>query len=230
MNLLKKMGIWIFLLILFAHCCFIFLDLDRFRFYSKLLLIPILLTLFLLNFKGIKDRFYILPIIALLGSFAGDLLLAFDGAQFFLWGMLGFMSTHICNSIYFYSMHPLKLTKSKIAQLTLLFLSITCAIVIFIIKDNAGSFFIPIIVYMILIAFMAVLASNLTDSPIYKQASIQYFIPGAILFIMSDGLLAINKFNLQDPSLDIFVMLTYGLAQLFLVMGYYKTKFQSTSK
>lgn len=224
MNLPKKIGIWIFLLILFAHCCFIFLELDRFRFYSKLLVIPFLLCLFLVNFKGTKGKFYILPIVALFGSFAGDLLLAFDGAQYFLWGMLGFMVTHICNSIYFYSMHSLQVTKSKIALLALLFLSIICSIVIFIIKDNAGSFFIPIIIYMILIAVMAILASNLADSPIYKQTSIQYFIPGAILFIMSDGLLAINKFNLQDPSLDIFVMLTYGLAQLFLVMGYYQVK------
>lgn len=227
MNLLKKMGIWVFLLILFAHCCFIFFELDNYRFYSKLLLIPILLSLFLINFKGSKGKFYFLPIIALMGSFAGDLLLAFDGADFFLWGMLGFMVTHICNSIYFYSMHSLHLRKSKIALLALLFLSITCSIVIFIIKDNAGAFLIPIIVYMILIAFMAILASNLADSSSYNHASIQFFIPGAILFIMSDGLLAINKFNLQDPTLDIFVMITYGLAQLFLVMGYYKVKIKN---
>ena len=226
MNLLKKMGIWIFLLILFAHCCFIFFELENFRFYSKLLLIPILFILFLMNYQGTKGKYYFLPIIALMGSFAGDLLLAFDGAQFFLWGMLGFMVTHICNSIYFYALHPLDIRKSKIALLALLFLSITCSIVIFIIKDNAGSFLIPIIKYMFLIALMSILASNLADASIYNHASIQFFIPGAILFIMSDGLLAINKFNLQDPSLDIFVMLTYGLAQLFLVMGYYKVKIQ----
>jgi uncharacterized membrane protein YhhN len=189
-----------------------------------MLLIPFLLLFFLLNYKGSKGSFYILPIIALLGSFAGDVLLAFDGAQYFLWGMLGFMVTHICNSIYFYSMHPLQFNKSKIALPALLLLSITCSIVILIIKDNAGSFLIPIIIYMILIAFMAILASNLTGSPIYNHVSIQFFIPGAILFILSDGLLAINKFNVQDASLDVFVMLTYGLAQLFLVMGYYKVK------
>lgn len=224
MNLLKKMGIWIYLLILFAHCLFIFLELETYRFYSKLLLIPFLLILFLIHFKSTKGKFFFLPMMALMGSFAGDLLLAFDGAQFFLWGMLGFMVTHICNSIYFYSMYPWQITKSKVALLALLFLSITCSIVIFIIKDNAGAFLIPIIVYMLLIGFMAILASNLSASPIFNHAAVQYFIPGAILFVMSDGLLAINKFNLQDPSLDIFVMLTYGLAQLYLVMGYYKVK------
>jgi uncharacterized membrane protein YhhN len=70
---------------------------------------------------------------------------------------------------------------------------------------------------------MTILSANLADSKRYNNAAIYYFIPGAGLFVLSDGLLAINKFNLQDPTMDIFVMLTYGLAQLYLVMGYYKT-------
>ena len=72
---------------------------------------------------------------------------------------------------------------------------------------------------------MAILSANLADSIKYNHPAVHYFIPGAILFVLSDGLLAINKFNLQDPKMDIFVMLTYGLAQLYLVMGYYKTKY-----
>jgi uncharacterized membrane protein YhhN len=159
-----------------------------------------------------------------MGSFAGDLLLAFDGAQFFIFGMLGFMITHICNSIYFYSLNSVKIEQSKYAKLALLILTITCSFIVYIIKENAGAFFVPIIVYMILIGIMAILSANLADSMLYNHAAIHYFIPGAVLFVLSDGLLAINKFNLQDSSLDIFVMITYGLAQLYLVMGYYKTK------
>jgi uncharacterized membrane protein YhhN len=83
---------------------------------------------------------------------------------------------------------------------------------------------------MLLIATMAILSANLADSKWYNHSAVHYFIPGAGLFVLSDGLLAINKFNLQDPSMDIFVMLTYGLAQLYLVMGYYKTTIQASSK
>ncbi len=224
MNLLKKYGIFIYLIVLITHCAFIYFDLEWLRFYSKIVLVPFLLLIYYLKYEGIKNKLYILPFIALVGSFMGDLLLAFEGSQFFLWGMLGFMVTHICNGYYFYSLHKLSIKQSKTAWVALLLLSIICSIVVYSIKDNLGAFLIPIIIYIALISIMAILASNLADSKLYKYAAVHYFIPGAILFVLSDGLLAINKFKLQDPSLDIFVMLTYGLAQLYLVMGYYKTK------
>jgi uncharacterized membrane protein YhhN len=226
MEFLKKRGILLYLLILFAHCAFIFFELNDWRFYSKLLLVPFLMLLFTILFSGNKSsKRFILPIIALLGSFSGDLLLAFDGSQFFLFGMLGFMITHISNGIYFYTLHSITLKKAKYAKLALLVLAVSCSFIVFVIKENAGAFFIPIIVYMLLIATMTILSANLAESIEYNHAAIHYFIPGAVLFVLSDGLLAINKFNLQDPSIDIFVMLTYGLAQLYLVMGYYKTKY-----
>lgn len=230
MDFLKKTGIGIYVLILFVHCCFIFFELDTLRFYSKLLLVPFLLLLFLINFSGKKamNKSFLLPILALTGSFAGDFFLAFEGAQFFLFGMLGFMVTHICNSIYFFSLYKLKTSNSKSAGVTLIILSITCSIVVFIIKENTGAFFIPIIIYMVLIAIMAILSTNLSDSKSYNHAAIHYFIPGASLFVLSDTLLALNKFRLQEPSLDVFVMMTYGLAQLFLVMGYYKVIIQTS--
>lgn len=223
MEFLKKRGILLYLLILFTHCAFIFFELNDWRFYSKLLLVPFLMLLFTIHFSGDKSsKGFLLPIIALLGSFSGDVLLAFDGAQFFLFGMLGFMITHISNGIYFYTLNSITIKKAKYAKLALLVLAVSCSLIVFVIKENAGTFFIPVIVYMLLIASMTILSANLAESIEYNHAAIHYFIPGAVLFVLSDGLLAINKFNLQDPSIDIFVMLTYGLAQLYIVMGYYK--------
>ena len=228
MELLKQKGIILYLLILITHCVFIYFNLGIFRFYSKLLLVPLLICLYYINQTKSKNTIqFILPLVALLGSFLGDLLLAFEGAQFFLLGMLGFMITHICNSIYFNSLSALKIRKAKYAVITLILLMITCSFVVYLIKDNTGAFFVPIIVYMLLIAIMAILAANMADSPAYNYSGVHYFIPGAILFVLSDGLLAINKFNLQDPSMDVFVMITYGLAQLYLVMGYYKVRIQN---
>jgi uncharacterized membrane protein YhhN len=111
-----------------------------------------------------------------------------------------------------------------------LILIISCSLVVYIIKENAGAFFIPIVVYMLLIAIMTLLSANLAESNEYNSVAVHYFIPGAVLFVLSDGLLAINKFNLHDPSMDIFVMVTYGLAQLYLVMGYYKTNAEVKTK
>ena len=70
---------------------------------------------------------------------------------------------------------------------------------------------------------MAVLASNTFTSTNFKKEAITCFIPGAAFFVLSDGLLALNKFLYHQPILDILVMLTYGLAQYFLVRGFVKT-------
>ncbi len=226
MEFLRKRGILLYLLILFAHCAFIYFELNEWRFYSKLLLVPFLLFLFLIQYSGNRSsKNFLLPFMALLGSFFGDLLLAFDGAQFFLFGMLGFMVTHISNSLYFYSLKGITMAKANYAKFALLCLSFACSFVVFSIKENAGAFFVPIIVYMCLIGIMTILSANLAESSAFNHSAIHFFVPGAVLFVLSDGLLAINKFNLQDSSLDVFVMLTYGLAQLYLVMGYYKTKY-----
>ena len=42
---------------------------------------------------------------------------------------------------------------------------------------------------------------------------------GAFLFVVSDSLLAINKFYQSFEMAGIIIMLTYGLAQLFIVHG-----------
>ena len=42
---------------------------------------------------------------------------------------------------------------------------------------------------------------------------------GAMLFIISDSLLAINKFYYPFQMAGIFVMVTYGLAQYFITYG-----------
>lgn len=226
MELLKKNGILIFLIILLAHCWFVFLDVGSFRLYSKLVLLPflmLLLAVHLPNHYQYDKPGYYLPFIGLLASFSGDLLLSLHGDKFFLWGMLSFMVTHICNGMYFLALKAIRFKRIKPALIAIFMLSAVCFLVIFNIKENLGNYLIPIIVYMVLISSMAVLSVNLLSSEKYSALATHYFIPGAALFVLSDGILAMNKFSLQEPILDVFVMLTYGLAQLFLVMGFYKT-------
>jgi uncharacterized membrane protein YhhN len=42
---------------------------------------------------------------------------------------------------------------------------------------------------------------------------------GALLFVVSDSTLAINKFYQSFEIAGVVIMLTYGLAQLFIVEG-----------
>lgn len=47
----------------------------------------------------------------------------------------------------------------------------------------------------------------------------KWVITGALLFVASDSLLAINKFYQPFNSAGLAIMATYGLAQLFIVIG-----------
>jgi uncharacterized membrane protein YhhN len=42
---------------------------------------------------------------------------------------------------------------------------------------------------------------------------------GALLFVISDSILAINKFYQPFEAAGVLIMLTYGLAQFFIVEG-----------
>jgi uncharacterized membrane protein YhhN len=75
----------------------------------------------------------------------------------------------------------------------------------------------PVRIYGVVISFMLLLALH-TGSITNKNASLMMII-GAVLFIISDSLLALNKFYASFDYAGIAVMLTYGLAQLFIAEG-----------
>jgi uncharacterized membrane protein YhhN len=220
----KKYGPILFLSILVVHCLAIAMGWSEIRFFSKLMLVPTL-VLILGLFKGFSfQKQSWLPWLGLLGAFAGDWLLALSGEIYFLMGMLGFMTTHVCNSFYFLQLQAIQPGKLKPALMASGVLIIICTIVIFQIKDQLGTMLIPIIAYMGIISLMAILAANLAASETLESIALKYFIPGAICFVISDGLLALNKFLWHRHDLDIPVMITYGLAILLLTLGFINTE------
>ena len=64
-----------------------------------------------------------------------------------------------------------------------------------------------------------------------KTIANKFWIPGMLFFVISDTVLAFNKFDWSIhspiPNIGLLIMLTYGLAQLLLVKGfqsYFTTK------
>jgi uncharacterized membrane protein YhhN len=75
---------------------------------------------------------------------------------------------------------------------------------------------IPVYVYIAVICVMGFTASlRRSQLPGYELVLI-----GAVLFILSDSLIALNKFSGGVLWSGFWVMLTYGLAQYFIVKGY----------
>ena len=52
-----------------------------------------------------------------------------------------------------------------------------------------------------------------------NKLSYSLVITGALLFLASDSILAINKFAFKIPYASIWIMLTYAFAQYFILKG-----------
>ena len=92
-------------------------------------------------------------------------------------------------------------------------------IMLLILKDNVNkSLLIPIIIYMITITIMAISASERNTNP----ESYRLILLGAILFVLSDTLIAIDKFVVPVPFQTFLIMGTYVLAQYLICVGFLK--------
>lgn len=156
---------------------------------------------------------------ALIFSLLGDILLLWD--YLFIYGLGAFLLAHICYIIAF-----------KIAQKTpgrvlgvnfvrLFFFNmpiyIFAAFVYYLINPNLGGLKFPVIIYIIVIVSMVTTARER-----FKRCNTESFwqvFVGALLFFISDGILAISRFYQDFPESGVLIMGTYATAQLLIVMG-----------
>jgi uncharacterized membrane protein YhhN len=86
-----------------------------------------------------------------------------------------------------------------------------------ILNENLGALKIPVIVYILGILTMAIAAFGRKDR--VDPTSFNLVFLGALFFVLSDSILAINKFLVAVPGAHILVMGTYAAAQFFIVKG-----------
>lgn len=211
----------IFLLVLLMHCLSIQVEMTQLRNTTKIILVPLLMIHLLIN-QSLRVLGY-LPLIALLFSWIGDILLLGDDPSFFLSGMIAFVMTHVCYSFTFLKIKQVTPKDRSYFIFPLLGLLLFSLLVFFYLKDDLGSYLLPILLYMVFISLMASLAIHTRANVKIQTLSLYTFIPGALLFVLSDALLAINMFKMQHIVIEVLVMLTYGLAQFFITRGFQKT-------
>jgi uncharacterized membrane protein YhhN len=213
-----------YLLLLGFHVTCISEGLTISRMISKSLLLPLLLVYLVLALgktgtKQIKSRW---AIAALFFSWCGDLLLMGEGTHFFLLGMVGFMLTHVCNWRFLLLVQPLRMSVNTIMGMAAAMLAV--GFFYYVVKDQLGSFLMPVVIYMLLIAVSWILSFNLLNHLDNMKKTAPLFIVGIGLFILSDAVLAYNKFfQLSNMLLEVLVMVTYGIAQLTITEGYLNT-------
>ena len=214
---LPQIILLLFFLALCVHLYAIVAQMPTIRIISKCLLLPLLiiyLTVSAPNTTAIKK----MALLALFFSWLGDVVLLSEG-NYFVLGMLAFTMAHVRNGKILVRLQAFQLTVATWIGLGLALGTIS--LVYYFLQTSLETFLIPVVVYMVFISTVWVLSFNLTNHPKYKAAAINFFIPGMVLFVLSDGILAFNKFLLHQPERwDIWVMLTYALAQWLLTEGY----------
>ena len=187
---------------------------ETLRFVSKPLLM-VLLMLMYVSELGITTSFSRLLLGALLFSWFGDILLLFN--HFFVAGLIAFLAAHICYGIYILR---IKTGTKGLLQFQPLFGIPVIAywmLFLWLILSFLDALKIPVIIYSCVICTIWLLALNLFWKTDKKTAALFFF--GAGQFVLSDSVLAINRFVYPFDILPAIVMMTYCSAQFLLVTG-----------
>ena len=232
---IQKFGITIYLLMLMLHLFAILLGYTNIQIGSKLILLPLLMLYFLAQpffAKASNNKYLIL--IGLFGSFLGDAFLVSEA--FFIPGMIAFMTTHVCNILFFHPLKPRTGTSKIKIGVVIILLTVFCAFVYYLLKDAMGFLVYPILVYMMLISTSAIYTVRASLNQNSMLIANLFWTPGMCLFIVSDTVLALHKFywTTQSPidKIGLVTMATYGIAQMLLVKGFqlYFAKQKASSK
>jgi uncharacterized membrane protein YhhN len=189
---------------------------------------PLLLTtLSLWFYLSIKDRFDAFSRWMLAGfvfSIGGDTLLMFvegGGEHFFLLGLGSFLAAHLCYISAFLKYPGWK--DGRVNRKPLLLLPLLIFLVVFswfLWNDLPAAFKVPVLVYSSVITGMATAAMNMGGRVSAKVARL--LLAGALLFVLSDSLIALNKFKgemLVIPQVRVLIMATYLAGQFLLAKG-----------
>ncbi len=180
-------------------------------FVTKALLTPILLMIYLAGNK--EPEFPV--ILALFFCFLGDVLLEYP--RFFIPGLLTFLVGHVFYGISFLSDigvgYPLPWWLFLFAILYVTYGIIFCTKLS--ISDKKKKLAVSVYCGIILlVSFLSLLrAGSVTEYSFWMV------LVGTLLFITSDSILAYNRFQKRTHYGTIWVMATYGAAQLIIILG-----------
>lgn len=195
-----------FLVIVLIHVLGILVN-EKLAFFSKPFLMISLVIVYLVSVK--KASFWFVS--ALFFSFWGDVLLLFID-QFFVFGLASFLVAHI----FYIKITSGFIRKFSFKKIMLLCLPFTVYLISFLslLKDNLGEMKIPVIVYGVVICTFGIVASL---NYIQEKSTVNLWLfLGAIFFIISDSLIAINRFNEPKEIYQILIMITYIIAQYLI--------------
>jgi len=213
----KQYWIALFLIVLAGDIIGVQLQNNLLQTIFKPLIIPVLIGYFGFQVKSITNGLAKWIGLGLLFSIGGDVLLMFESKNsvFFLLGLSSFLIAHIFYIIFFHKVRVKEQVKSNIALLAIVVVYYVGLIAL--LSPHLGDMKLPVRIYGIVISFMFMLTMDMLF--IKNKEAGKWMMLGALLFVISDSVLAINKFYQSFELAGVVIMITYGLAQLFIVEG-----------
>ena len=197
-----------------------------FPFLHKVCKPALLLTLIAWYIFSMRERNGSVPVVVLLAlafSWGGDVLLMGSGEFFFMLGLASFLIAHV---FYILSFRRLCNEDNEDSLQGLHMARFAFPVVLYgtglvvILYDHLGELKIPVMAYALVLTIMVLNALFR-----FRRTTSSSFIlvfSGAILFMISDSLLAVNKFLQPVAWSGFWIMTTYIAAQFLIVLGIMK--------
>jgi uncharacterized membrane protein YhhN len=192
------------------YCISTFSNDYPFHWVTKIIPILVLLATLVISFKGNKNKEIKLFIAGLVFCMGGDVFLAVDRENLFIFGLGSFLVGHI---FYIAALLPLEAKN----RLGLTSLTVYGVIIMSILLGKLGGLLIPVLAYMLVLLAMAA-------TTMLSRSSNAWLIIGGVSFTASDSLIGLDKFLSPIPYAGLLIMVTYYLAQYALVRGFLKAK------
>lgn len=146
-------------------------------------------------------------------SCLGDVLLDLDGERLFVPGLLAFLSAHLIYFVLFLR-HRLSLAQFSGAQrLRSAVVLLASLILTGVLMPRLGELQLPVLIYICAITAMVVAAVSAR----FQQPWVWL---GAVLFLVSDSMIALHKFIAPMAARDVLVWTLYYLGQCGIAIGF----------
>lgn len=199
---------------------------DTVKFIAKPLLMITLIAFYAQSVNGKWSKTHKLMVAAFAFSWLGDVTLMFVyvNPNFFLAGLFSFLVTHILYAISFADVADKKAEallpkKFWIVIPLLIYMGALLSMLVSAINGNPQTkpVVVPVLVYTTAIATMVAFSINRFKR--VSNLSFTLVFAGAMLFMFSDSMIAVNRFLTPLASANIFIMVTYITGQYLIAKG-----------
>lgn len=212
----KNLLLTVFSLALLAELIAIAIGNKEVQYVAKPLIVLSLIIHFMMQRHAVRGNLPYWIILGLGFSWLGDILLLFDtDPDFFLAGLSAFLIAHIFYIIFFNMIRQKEGLRPRAIYIAAV--AFYYAALIALLYSRLGDMQLPVIIYGLVISSMFLLALHMKYLK-NKEAGL-LMVAGATLFVLSDSLLAFNKFYSSFPMAGILIMVTYAGAQYAIMQG-----------